>query len=390
MPRFETERSFISQQDWSLHRKGPTDEERLNRKVKEAIKGNLPSIISDGTIISADPNTKKTIRVPLRSIELPHIIRSRGNNGIGAGDGGEKGGDIIASRPVEGQGSGSGAGNAPGEDIMEAELTIEEIQQLVFEDLGLPDLKPKAKKIVESDEVVFDDVRKKRTATNLDLRRTIEANIRRNALQRGEAVIDDIDQDDYRVRTSNIKEREAEAAVLIMMRDISASMGDFENYIVRSFCWWTVLFLRSKFPHVELVFIIHDTEAERVTEKEFFRRASSGGTQCSSANQMALDCIVDEFPTDQYNVYPLHFSDGDNWGGQDNKKCVSLIKAMLELGISQYAFVQIAKPKSELLEAYRTLIDDGRFSSVTIEKKEEVWGALQTIFDKGKEYTTEK
>ncbi|OGD71246.1 hypothetical protein A3A84_00120 [Candidatus Collierbacteria bacterium RIFCSPLOWO2_01_FULL_50_23] len=388
MPRLESERCYISQQDWSLHRKGQADEERMNRKVKEAIKGNLPGIISDGTIISTDPTTKKTIRVPLRAIELPHIIRSRGNEGVGSGDGSEEEGDVIGSRPVEGPGSGQGAGNAPGEEILEAELTIEELRQLVFEDLGLPDLRPKAIKVVESDEVTFDDVRKKRTPTNLDLRRTIEENMKRNALQGRGAVIDGIEQDDYRVRTWNIKERESEAAVLIMMRDISGSMGDFENYIVRSFCWWTVLFLRSKFPHVELVFIVHDTEAYRVTEEEFFGRKSSGGTECSSANQMAHDCIVTEFPTEDYNVYPLHFSDGDNYGTDEDAKCVDLVQAMLDLGVNQYAFVQIAKANSDLLRAYRSSITDDRFSSVTIQSKEEIWEALQTVFDKDKEYTT--
>ncbi len=384
---FESGRSFISQQDWSLHRKGPADEERLNEKVKKAIKNNLPGIISDGTIISADPNSKKTIRVPLRAIELPHIIRARDKDGVGSGDGSEEEGDVIATRPGEGGGKGSGAGDEPGSESFEAELTIEELQQLVFDDLGLPDLKPKAKKVMASDEIRFDDIRKKRTATNLDLRRTIEANMKRNAIQRGKAVIGNIEQDDYRVRTWNIKERETEAAVLIMMRDISGSMGDFENYIVRSFCWWTMLFLKSKFPHVELVFIVHDTTAEKVTEEEFFNRASSGGTACSSANQMALDCITTDFPTNLYNVYPLHFSDGDNFGDDDDLKCVELVNAMLELGINQYAFVQIAKAKSDLLEAYRTFIDDDRFSSVTIESKEEIWGALQAVFDKDREYS---
>ncbi len=382
----ETGRSLISQRDWSLHRRGPADEERLNRKVKEAIKGNLPTIVSDGTIIGADPSTKKTIRIPLRAIELPHIRRAQDNEGAGAGDGSEEEGDVIASQPKDGPGKGAGAGDEPGEAELEVELIMEELQQLVFEDLGLPNLKPKTKQVMESDKISFDESRRKRTATNLDLRRTVEANMKRNALQTGKAELKDITQDDYRVRTWNIKERPTEAAVLIMMRDISGSMGEFENYIVRSFCWWTVLFLRSKFPHVELVFIVHDTTAYRVNEDEFFRRASNGGTVCSAANRAAVECINNEFPTSSYNVYPLHFSDGDNWSNEDNVTCAELVKSMLDLGVNQYAFVQIAKRMSALLDTYLEMIDDPRFSGVTIEGKEEVWGALQSVFDKGKEY----
>ena len=83
MSRWERERVCISQQDWSLQRKGPIDEQRLNEKVKEAIKDDLPTIISDGTIISVDPTTKKTIRIPLRSLELPRIRYTEGDEGMG-------------------------------------------------------------------------------------------------------------------------------------------------------------------------------------------------------------------------------------------------------------------------------------------------------------------
>lgn len=385
-------RVSISQQDWSLHRNAPADEARHNEKIKEAIKDNLQSIINDGSIITADPSTKKIIKIPLRSLELPHIRHSSGDEGVGTGDGDEEVGDIIYSEPSGGKDgkAGQGAGNEPGAKHYEVELTIEELQQLVFEDLGLPNLLPKQQNLMPSEEVVFEDIRKKRSTTNLDIFRTIKVNMQRNAQETGIPFIGNILPEDYRVKSWEIKEQKANAAVIIAMRDISGSMGDFENYIVRSFCWWSTMFLRSRFPQVEIVFVVHDTEAEEVSEDDFFKRGSSGGTVCSSANELALELIQNRYPPENFNIYVLHFSDGDNWGGDDDKICASLVQQMLNLNINQYAFVQIGRPESSLLSEYRRQPPNNHFNDVCILKKEDVWSALQKVFDKNKELSSKK
>ncbi len=65
-------------------------------------------------------------------------------------------------------------------------------------------------------------------------------------------------------------------------------MGEFEKYIARSFYFWMVRFLRTKYNNVKIVFISHHTEAKEVTEEEFFTHGESGGTQVSSAYELAL------------------------------------------------------------------------------------------------------
>src|SRR5215216_4608659 len=57
----------ISHQDWSLHRKGPADQQRHKEKIKEAIKKNLGQIVSEESIILSDG--KKILRVPIRSLD---------------------------------------------------------------------------------------------------------------------------------------------------------------------------------------------------------------------------------------------------------------------------------------------------------------------------------
>ena len=91
-------------------------------------------------------------------------------------------------------------------------------------------------------------------------------------------------------------------------------MGEFEKYITRSFYFWMVRFLRQKYDHVRIVFITHHTEAREVDEDSFFKLGESGGTRVSSAYQLAVDVIKERFDPQFWNIYPFHFSDGDNWG----------------------------------------------------------------------------
>lgn len=380
MERFDNYTSSITRQDWSLHRKGERDEARHNEKVKESIKGRLQEVVSDGDIITADPKSKQTIKIPLKSLELPKFRYGKRNEGVGSGDGSEQPGDVVGKQPGKGQGQGE-AGEEAGEEYYEAELTIEEIQALVFEDLGLPLMKPKQTKEIESDTVNFNDVRKKRSTNNLDLARTVLQNMMRNAVETGVPELKGISPEDYRVRTWENERKPENSAVVLAMADISGSMGDFEKYITRAFCWWAVNFLRSKYPKVDIVFIAHDTEAYEVTEEQFFTRGMGGGTKCSSANQLARTIINDRYPPENYNVYPLHFSDGDNYS-TDNAACADLVQKMLNDDISQYAYVQIGRHgRSQLLNVYEDAIKDPRFKGLIINSKDEVLPALKKVFN---------
>ncbi|MEO7904876.1 MAG: DUF444 family protein [Candidatus Saccharimonadales bacterium] len=380
MNNYESRSVAISRKDWSFDQIIERDEARHNEKVKESIKNNLGDVISDGSIITADPHSKKTIKIPMRSIELPRFKFGDPKEGVGTGDGTGQPGD-----PVDGDGdpqAGDGEpGDKPGQEYYEAEMTIEEIQQMVFADLGLPFMKPKQQQDMDSETINFNDVRKKRTTTNLDIGRTVMQNIIRNAQAGRTATVHNIQPDDYRVRTWENERKPENSAVVIAMADISGSMGEFEKYITRAFCWWTTNFLRSEYPKVELVFVAHDTEAHEVTEEQFFTRGAGGGTKCSSANRLALDIVKERYPADRYNVYPLHFSDGDNWSG-DNADCVDLVQQLLDNEINQYAYVQIgARSSSGLLNEYNRKLHDERFKGLIINDKQGLLPALKRVFN---------
>ncbi len=205
------------------------------------------------------------------------------------------------------------AGKEAGYDYYEAEVTIDELAEMIFADLGLPNLEEKRQQEMERS-VRFTDVRKKGPMPNLDKKRTILENMKRNAAK-GEAKFKDIKSDDLRFKVWEPTIKYQSNAVVIAMMDVSGSMGEFEKYISRSFYFWMVRFLRTKYNNVQIVFITHHTEAKEVTEEEFFNKGESGGTRVSSAYELALQIINERYNPEDWNIYPFHFSDGDNCPG---------------------------------------------------------------------------
>ena len=102
-------------------------------------------------------------------------------------------------------------------------------------------------------------------------------------------------------------------AVIIYMMDVSGSMGDEQKEIVRIESFWIDTWLRKQYKGLETRFIIHDAVAREVDRDTFFHTRESGGTMISSAYKLALEMIEARLPACEWNIYPFHFSDGDNW-----------------------------------------------------------------------------
>ena len=197
-------------------------------------------------------------------------------------------------------------------------------------------MKQKEQAEITAEKIEFNDIRKKGLIGNIDKKRTILTAIKRNAIK-GKAEITPIHNEDLRFKTWNdVRKPESKAVVLAMM-DTSGSMGTFEKYIARSFFFWMTRFLRSKYETVEIEFIAHHTEAKVVTEEDFFSKGESGGTRCSSAYEKALELIEQKYNPARYNIYPFHFSDGENMSS-DNEKCMNLVHQIN--GCFQYVWLR--------------------------------------------------
>jgi sporulation protein YhbH len=380
----------VQRNDWSLQRKGQIDQERHKERVRDAIKKNLGSIVSNEAIILSDG--KRKVKVPIRSLdEYKFRFDYRKKKNVGTGDGKTQVGDVIGreGQPGPGTGSGQGAGDQPGQEFYEAEVDIDEIAKLIFEDLHLPYLEDKAKQAVQSKTTKFTEIRRAGILANLDKRRSILENIKRTARESGEAKLGRFKKEDLRYRTWEEQVKYESNAVVIAMMDVSGSMGDFKKYIARSFYFWMVRFLRTKYDHVDIVFISHHTEAKEVTEEQFFTQGESGGTVVSSAYRLALDTIAERFPPRDWNVYPFHFSDGDNYYS-DNDEAVRLADELIstcnlfgygeigEEGASSYR-----RSSGALLSIFKDrLKNQNRFVGVRIDDREDVYPALKEFFGK--------
>ena len=372
--------SFIlSREDWSLHRKGYQDQARHQQKVREAIKQNLPDLVSEENIVMSDG--RQIIKIPIRSLdEYRFVFNTNKKKHVGQGNGDSQVGDVLGVDPTPAGGKGEGAGSEPGDDVVEAEISIAELESMLFEELELPYLKKKDKQQIEVKDVRFTDVRRKGIMSNIDKKRTILENLRRNSRD-GRAEIGGISPDDLRFKTWEEIVKPQNNAVILAMMDTSGSMGSFEKYCARSFFFWMSRFLRRQYEKVDIVFIAHHTDAKEVTEEEFFTRGESGGTICSSAYVKALEIIDSRYPPSLYNIYPFHFSDGDNLTS-DNERCVRLIKELLERSnIFGYGEVNQYNRSSTLMSAYKHL-EHQQFLYYVIKEKGEIYNALKTFFRK--------
>lgn len=381
---YKEDKSFIlSQEDWSLHRKGYQDQQRHMDKIKESIKNNLPDIISEENIIMS--NGKDVIKIPIRSLDEYKIRYNHDNKQhVGSGDGDSQVGDVIAKDGSgdknAGSGKGEGAGNIPGEDYYEAEVSLAELEDILFEELELPHLIQKDLRDMTTEDIEFNDLRKQGLMGNLDKKRTFLEALKRNA-QAGKPAIAPIHEDDLRFKTWNEKEKPESSAVVLAMMDTSGSMGRMQKYLARSFFFWMTRFLRSKYEKVEIEFIAHHTEAKVVTEEDFFSKGESGGTICSSAYMKALELIDDKYPPSSYNIYPFHLTDGDNFS-TDNKRCLELLEELLDVSnMFGYGEVNLFDRYSTLMSSFRS-IRHPRFHSYIMRKNSDVYEALKSFFKK--------
>jgi len=177
---------------WSMRKRGKIDSSRHAKRVKKAIKENLRELIADASIITSDG--KKKTKIPIKYLDSYRFKYDDNNTreGTGQSDYDHDPGDIIAHDGTGRNGRGSQAFDQPGEELYEEEVEIEEIVQMMLEDLNLPWLEQKDQAVeIETEQIVFSDISEKGLMSNVDKKRTILENMKRNA-KRGKAEIKDI------------------------------------------------------------------------------------------------------------------------------------------------------------------------------------------------------
>ncbi len=158
-------------------------------------------------------------------------------------------------------------------------------------------------------------------------------------------------------------------------------MGEFEKYISRSFYFWMVRFLRTKYNNVQIVFITHHTEAKEVDEETFFTLGESGGTKVSSAYELALDIIHERYNPARLEHLPVPLLRRRQLAW-DNELCVELVgKLMEQCNLFGYGEIREGHYRSpSTLMSASSKIQDRKFIGVTISDKADVYPALRKFF----------
>ena len=371
---------------WKLKQRGKRDSDRHKKLVNDAIKKNGKDLITEYNIITSDGDKK--IKVPIRFLDRYKFKygKRKDNSGIGQGLDVNPGEKYRIRKGKKKPGSGK-ASNEEGPVTYDAEVTVDELVDILLDELKLPWMEPNKSTAIEVETEELASVEKKGILPNLDLKKTLFQNLKRNAAK-GKAKIGGINEDDLRYRNwETEKEYHSNAAIYLMM-DRSGSMSREKTYIAKSFYFWMVQFLKRRYKNVSLVFVAHDTKAHLVTEKEFFSVSSGGGTVCSSAFKTAYEHIQENHPPSTWNNYVFEFSDGDNWT-EDNYLCLDYVNKLLPLvrAIGYGEIVLETEPSPWMSEADRlsSILEDNikrtRFVSIKIGSRDQVFDALKMFFN---------
>jgi len=411
--------------------------EELKRAIKEQVKSDK----------IADVDAAHGVPMPKRGAGEPTFQPSSGSGDreyILPGNREYMAGDKL-SRPQGGGGGGDrGAGRGESEDDFQFILSRNEVLDLFFEDLELPDMvKLNLKETVtyKPHRVGFSTAG---TPTNINVGRTMRNSFgRRIALQRPseatvKAVADEIaaleameersaadrrrlqalreeleqlerrrrrisyvDPVDIRFNRFERQPLPNASAVMFCLMDVSASMGEREKDLAKRFFVLLHLFLTRRYERIDIVFIRHTDEAHEVDEETFFYSKQSGGTVVSTALEEMLRVIEERYPANLWNIYAAQASDGDNISG-DSERCAELLRNHLMRLCQYYAYVEIIDEReteifgstdngTSLWRAYRTV--DGaipNFQMTRISKPADIYPVFRKLFTRQPAVRTRK
>ena len=315
------------------------DLSRFRQIVRGRVKKNLRKYMSQGEMIGRQG--KRLVSIPLPQIDLPRFrYGAKESGGVGQGEG--EVGDPIGRGDAE-EGSGQ-AGNEPGRHIVEVDITLEELAEILGEELELPQIEPKGSKNIISEKSKYSRIRRVGPDSLRHFKRTYKEALRRQLIS-GEynpknPVIIPI-KDDMRYRSWKMEPLPQSNAIIIYMMDVSGSMGREQKEMVRTTAFWIETWLRSQYKQIEICYIVHDAAAKEVDQETFYHLREGGGTRISSAYHLCNHIIDERYSPEEWNIYPFHFSDGDNWGDGDNEKCFELLEQELFPKSNMFCYGQV-------------------------------------------------
>ncbi|MCB0308310.1 MAG: DUF444 family protein [Bdellovibrionales bacterium] len=362
------------------------DYNRFKQIVRGKIKQDLRKYMSSGEMIGK--KGKDLVSIPIPRIDIPHFVHDPNQNkGVGQGEG-DEGTPIGPGEGDEGQGQG---GNAPGQHFLEVDVTLDELAKILAEELELPNIEPKGqKRNIASAKEKFSGIHRSGPESLRHFKRTFREALKRQiatgTYDPDNPVIIPF-REDRRYRSWKLVPQPAANAVIIYIMDVSGSMGNDQKEIVRTESFWIDTWLKSQYKGIESRYIIHDAAAREVDSETFYHTRESGGTIISSAYKLANKMIHEDYIPSEWNIYVFHFSDGDNWSGEDTELCFKLLKDHMLKSINLFCYGQVESQygSGQFLKDLKVNMDgiDNLITS-KIDNKEAIFDSIKTFLGKGK------
>lgn len=179
-------------------------------------------------------------------------------------------------------------------------------------------------------------------------------------------------------------------AVVFFELDCSGSMGGEPMMIAKFFFLLNLMWLRTRYEDVAVVFIAHNHAAYRIaSEADFFRIVEDGGTAFAPAHELAIAIARSEFGPD-WNKYCLHATDGF---GDSASVVTPLIEKMIRGGFNYFGYLEIdtygwggGSWQSSGMEAARSVAADvaQHVGIAKISSMDQVPEAMKQIMDRDK------
>jgi hypothetical protein len=422
------------------------------RRIREFIKKSKPQNIGTGGSVGKTSNQQSNpVKVAAEALEEPRFVyRPNSGENVWIINGNPKfmrGDEIdLEQQGQGGQGAGQGAGSGgEGEDSFVINIAADEFFDLFFEDCELPNLTneketdklendhshagfttngipaqlsvvrtykqalgrrralgaPYQRELHELQEeqkmllLKLSGTTDEEYAKDLD-RRLSQIEERIVVLQRKIAAIAAFDKVDLRYRKTERRPLHTVDAVLIMIMDISGSMGEHEKTVARR--WFATLyaFMKRRYATCDLIFIAHTSDAYEMSENDFFSTRMNGGTMVSPALVMANKIIKERYDHTQTNIYISNASDGDNWTS-DNAAVIEEMEKLIPK-IQHFSYIETPNPwltqyyeqmgmtsthDTTLWETYEQVdVPNTKMSMSVIRQPEDVYGTFKKIFAK--------
>jgi uncharacterized protein len=432
--------------DRRLNPKGKSlgNRQRFLRRARKQIKEAVQKSLKDRSVSDFEKNQK--ISIPSEGTKEPsfrHASSGGTRDYVHPGNKEFTEGDRVRKPPAGGgQGQGKEASDdGEGEDEFTFTLTQDEVLDIFFEDLELPNLAKTSLKQVTKMTYQRAGISVAGAPTNLNLIRTMRNSFgRRLALNRPKAAeiealkerlffletkADRTSQDHAEIK-SLIEEMEAlekkrqwvpyidpmdvrfnafeprptpsSQAVMFCLMDVSGSMGEREKDLAKRFYILLHLFLKRRYEKVDIVFIRHTHTAQEVDEETFFYSRQSGGTIVSTALDEMLKIWAERYPIDEWNIYAAQASDGYTQSG-DAQKCVEMLTQEILPNCQFYSYIEILDERemevfaddesgAELWRAYRSIFHDwDHFTTKRISNPGDIFPVFRELFSKESQST---